>query len=470
PYDGLDRPTVRRYSDGTPAVTFGYDTPGNKGRLTSVSSSVSATSYDYDALGRIKESTQTIGGQTYTFSYEYDRAGQMTKQIYPSGTAVPASGKTVDFGYDQAGRLNAITGYASQMAYSPHGALNQVQLASGLWENARYNCRLQPMMIGLGATPNSTPPQPSDSSSLKLEFNYRSDKQDCTGTSNDNNGNVRFQNITVPDLLIPGLAQSFTYDGFSRLKTAGETGNGAWSQTYEYDQYGNRWLNIAASYGISISGHTPTGSNWYDAATNRMAVFTGFQYDPGGRGNQTQDPSLRTFAYDAENRMISDSITISGTTYTNQYHYDGDGRRVKKVVGSNTTVYVYNAMGQLAAEYESPRQATNGGRRYLTADHLGSTRLITDEVGAERSRHDYLPFGEDLPVGVGGRQGSGYGDTAGVNQQFTGKERDAESGLDYFLARYFSGTQGRFLSVDSAGPDFSNPQTFNKYTYVNNNP
>jgi RHS repeat-associated protein len=53
---------------------------------------------------------------------------------------------------------------------------------------------------------------------------------------------------------------------------------------------------------------------------------------------------------------------------------------------------------------------------------------------------------------------------------FTGKERDAETGLDYFGARYMSAAQGRFTSPDMAGPDLTNPQTFNKYRYALNNP
>src|SRR5437016_5861957 len=50
------------------------------------------------------------------------------------------------------------------------------------------------------------------------------------------------------------------------------------------------------------------------------------------------------------------------------------------------------------------------------------------------------------------------------------KERDIETGLDYFLARYYSSTQGRFTGVDTAGPDLTNPQTLNKYAYCLNNP
>src|SRR5207248_5956580 len=77
-YDGLNRVTSRSYSDNTtPAVTYSYDATGvanSIGRLTSVSSSVSTTSYgSYDALGRVKSSTQTTDGQTYSFSnYNYN--------------------------------------------------------------------------------------------------------------------------------------------------------------------------------------------------------------------------------------------------------------------------------------------------------------------------------------------------------------------------------------------------------------
>jgi RHS repeat-associated protein len=66
----------------------------------------------------------------------------------------------------------------------------------------------------------------------------------------------------------------------------------------------------------------------------------------------------------------------------------------------------------------------------------------------------------------------GYGLPDGTIQRFSGKERDAESGLDYFLARYYSGAQGRFTSVDpdNRGAIEEDPQTWNAYSYVRNNP
>ena len=101
--------------------------------------------------------------------------------------------------------------------------------------------------------------------------------------------------------------------------------------------------------------------------------------------------------------------------------------------------------------------------------------MVFDQSGslANVSRHDYLPFGEELYAGAGGRTaGMGYGVTDNVRQKFTSKERDNETGLDYFIARYYSSTQGRFTGVDplmgSGKPEL--PQSWNRYTYCINNP
>jgi RHS repeat-associated protein len=88
--------------------------------------------------------------------------------------------------------------------------------------------------------------------------------------------------------------------------------------------------------------------------------------------------------------------------------------------------------------------------RWLVTDHLGSTRMTADSTGSltGMKRQDYLPFGEELGAGVGIRTaGQGYvGDQ--VRQKFGAKERDSETGLDYFINRYFSSVQGRFTSID----------------------
>jgi RHS repeat-associated protein len=138
----------------------------------------------------------------------------------------------------------------------------------------------------------------------------------------------------------------------------------------------------------------------------------------------------------------------------------------------------------------------NPNLQWLVTDQLGTPRLIFDKTGslAGVKHHDYLPFGEELFAGTGGRTATmGYtppGNNAadGARQKFTQKERDIETGLDYFGARYYSSTQGRFTSPDelTGGPheifeevlppdpllyaEPTEPESFNKYDYCLGNP
>jgi RHS repeat-associated protein len=110
---------------------------------------------------------------------------------------------------------------------------------------------------------------------------------------------------------------------------------------------------------------------------------------------------------------------------------------------------------------------------WLVTDQLGTPRIAADKTGnlAGVSRHDYLPFGEELSVGRS--TVAGYSTADGVRQKFTDKERDNENGLDYFLARYYSTMQGRFTSVDSiklTAERLSDPQRLNLYEYCGNSP
>ena len=135
-----------------------------------------------------------------------------------------------------------------------------------------------------------------------------------------------------------------------------------------------------------------------------------------------------------------------------------------------STVMVYDALGRLSAEYEAG-VAGPLHPQCLTMDQLGSVRMATDGAGDVLRRADYLPFGEEIPVGLGGRTLAGYGQ-AGPRQRFTGKERDAEMGLDYFGARSMSAAQGGCASPDEpfANPDISDPQSWNLDAHVRNNP
>ena len=185
--------------------------------------------------------------------------------------------------------------------------------------------------------------------------------------------------------------------------------------------------------------------------------------------------------YDAENRQTS--LTDGGITH---YYYDGEGRRVQKVAAGQPTTYVYDARGELAAEYGPVNSPPPCSTCYVTVDHLGSTRLLTNGQGAVASRYDYTPFGEEVNASFGQRPSiPGYVMSDAVQPKFTGQVRDYESGLglDYFGARYFSSAQGRFTSDDplnipalqrlnpkQLASIIANPQNWNGYAYAHNNP
>ena len=96
---------------------------------------------------------------------------------------------------------------------------------------------------------------------------------------------------------------------------------------------------------------------------------------------------------------------------------------------------------------------------YYSADQIGSTSITTSGSGWPLSSDTYYPFGQEPTP-----------PTDPNHYKFTGKERDAESGLDNLGARYYASTMGRFMSPDIVGGDLSNPQSLNRYAYVLNNP
>ena len=202
-----------------------------------------------------------------------------------------------------------------------------------------------------------------------------------------------------------------------------------------------------------------------------------------------------TANYNAENQLYSLNATVGGGAET--LTYDAVGRRVQKTItgtsGSTSTVYFYDAFGQLAAENVNGAWSRDYIRDgvgnlvatenasgpcttcYFSYDHLGSVRLVTDQSGLIVARHDYLPYGEEVS-GYSGRTMTGFS-VAGTapndaTQKFTGQVRDQESGMDYFNARYLTPVFGRFNSPDpqNAGADLLSSQSWNGYAYVNNNP
>jgi RHS repeat-associated protein len=348
-------------------------------------------------------------------------------------------------------------------------------MSNGLWVDTCFNERQQATRMLTSPADTLCSQVVPDKAKLGLTYGF--------GASTTNNGNVASELIQfgVPSgpssWWLMRFTQNYGYDALGRLKTMTDTGGV--SQTYVHDRYGNRALlansyapaqpaapQVTADQASQVEAIFQTSgvsrNRWMSAVTNAV-------------GNVTQPVTgaYPILAYDAENRVTS---AQTGPTATMMMEYDGEGRRVKVVQGGVPTWFVYGMQGAVVAEYGGPAVSTGSGTSWVTADALGSTRLTTGGFGQVLRRMDYTPYGNSLLAGVGGRSTSwGYEDDnkwRNWSRRFTGKERDAETGLDYFGARYVSGAQGRFTSPDTPLIDqfLDDPQSWNLYAYARNNP
>src|SRR5439155_3294320 len=248
------------------------------------------------------------------------------------------------------------------------------------------------------------------------------------------------------------------YDPLIRIvsaKTEATSGPDCWGQAFSDDAYGNllsvtttQCSRFQLSVGVDANNHIITGGYGYD-----------------GAGNMTQDGSGFSYGYDAENRITS----AAGVNYT----YDGSGLRVKKSSGllywrgpSGDALAETDLTGNIVSEYvffakrRVARRDGSGSVFYYDADSLGTTRTITNANGNVCYDAEFTPYGTELI----------HTNSCPQNYMFTGLERDSESGLDYALARHYDQRTGRFMSVDPAAGNISDPQTLNRYAYVRNNP
>jgi len=238
--------------------------------------------------------------------------------------------------------------------------------------------------------------------------------------------------------------------------------------------------------------------------------------------SKTVGGTTYTMGYDSENRMT----TITGGSLTARYVFDGDGSRVLSVVGDTRTLYVneffeitmengakvnqdltiedvdicenrYCSFMPLAisdieaigmpignfgtrtfiTEIMEPDNANvtwrvyypGGGLRvqtdstsnlsYLVQDHLNSTAMTLSNSGAVTGEVIYSAWGETRAT---------YGTTP-TKKLYT-SQYEAEAGLYFYNARWFDSELGRFAQADTIVPDSLDPQSWNRYTYVNNNP
>lgn len=521
-YDDLNRPTGITYSNTSPAfpaVTYEYDsaTTYGVGRLYAVQRNNrigSANVYNketinnYDPHGRATK--KTVGflnagtWKDYVVEQAYNLAGQVTQVKYPSG-------RTVDYTHSRLGLTTQVTGnlgvggsaltYASNITYNAKGQPIKEQWGTDttLYLNRHYNNRHQLYDIRLGTS--STDEWTWNRGALR--YYHASDYAWGDGGA-DNNGQLYRAEHFVP--LNDGVTEwmmstdYYSYDRINRLTRVTENadlyegGNyNAWEafkQSFQFDRWGNLTYDLANSYA------SPTRDLDVDTATNRVTPDAGLgatiSYD--NNGNIIYDDLT---GYSGANRVFDpdNKLYTSTDSSVSEIRYDGAGNRARKKVGTDETWYVYGIGGELLAEYAanaatgSPNteygykggqlliHATSGARYWLVPDKFGTPRMMVLKTGAlaDVGRHDFLPFGEEIDYAAGARSTTAgyfgpFGE--GVNQQFTGKERDAETNLDYFGARYYASGLGRFVSVDplDASGVIERPQTWNRFSYVANAP
>jgi RHS repeat-associated protein len=296
-------------------------------------------------------------------------------------------------------------------------------------------------------------------------------------------------------------AWTYTYDNLNRLVGAAAVASAlqgmenyyAGLQTsFGYDAFGNR--TVMTQGGTPAHSVPSSSTAYYTASSNQVASMT---YDAAG---DVIYDGLNSYLYDAEGRLCAVRNYVGVLT---GYLYDAAGTRVAK--GSLATFscnfaptnftpatsWVLGPGGEQVTEYSTSCPAngwchTNAfsagqlqatyhdtGTYFYLGDWLGTKRV---EVGASGCISAYagLPFGDGLtPVSV-----RGYASCVDATEHhFTGKERDTESGNDYFGARYYASAVGRFMSPDWGAQEepvpyakLDNPQTLNLYSYVENNP
>lgn len=486
-YDALNRLTQKTYVGmaTAPIITYWYDgvtatgctppsipnaPPYKIGHRTAMCDSSGATSWSYDKMGRVLAEARTIGAKTKSTQYAYNFDGSLQTIRYPSNLTIlnyttSAAGRTIA-AQDATFGVNYIT----NATYTPAGALASYKMGAAINVQMTYNNRLQPLQMFYGTNAPDPPSMVSDACPSTVgNIMHRVYGFGDAGT---NDGNV----LSILNCRDSNRNPTFTYDVLNRIASAATQGSSCaycWGQLFGHMASGqyvsgyDAWGNLRE---ITATQGSPTTLNLAVLPYNNR--FSGMTYNADGSLKNDGQGNIYTYNH-PEGRMTA----TAGINYT----YDGDGMRVKKTGGTlywrggGSEVLAESALtGTFTEEYVffggkrvARRDVTNGAVHFYLSDHLGSPSAITDNIGTLQKEADYFPFGGEVAV-------SG---TDTNNYKFTGKERDSESGLDMFGARYYGSSLGRFMTPDwAANPQavpyavFNDPQSLNLYAYIRNSP
>ena len=423
-----------------------------------------ATEFDYDKMGRVAKHRQSIGTQTYALEYGYNLARQLVSEKYPSG-------KIVTMGYDANGRLSNIADqsrtFLSGLQYQGKGnALSAMTLGNGTTQSFILNDRLQMTQQNL-----------SRGTEVLQKYDYGYGQIDASGNLDLTKNNGQLAKIESYIGANKQFTQKFNYDSIGRLSEAkeyrGDTNALSYKQKFDFDRFGNLYRKNASNPTTGQATplpYTPIEDADISKATNRFTTNT--VYDDAG--NVTRDTKFRNrdFKYDANGRMIwtklADNTGLDATSV-----YDAAGQRVAEKVNDIWRFLIYDIGGKMVAEYGGLPATDEGGVKYLFSDWQGSTRAIVSNSGFVQARMDYQAFGEEINANIGLRTTlQGFGSPTNLRQKYGLMMRDEATGLDHTWFRKNENKAGRWTSPDPYNGSMSlgNPQSFNRYSYVENQP
>jgi len=470
-YDGLNRLVTKTFSTGDPPVTYAYDTAQNgRGRPAFVTCGDQVTTYGaYDALGRIRQVTKTLGGKGYTTGHAYDLSGKKTKVTHPDGTAVA---------YEYHGGSNLLwrvssggTVFGQCTGYEPSGKMGRLVQGNGTVTIYGYDPK-STRLLSLTTT--------GKTGEVLQKKSYRYTKAGDLKRITDGLKNVTYD---------------YTYDGLHRLTSERRTkGSAVSTDTWSYDGIGNMTSKRAGGVSFTFGYDKSRPHALRSVSVNGKVHY--LSYDENGNlvyGPDLSDPSnpgWRALSWTADNRPEEITYKDKTAPVRVRFTYDGEGKRTKKTVLSlkltrgtsidpqvaSETLYVDDAchitngraVTYIFAGTIRVAEIRNGLTSYYHKDHLGSSAVLTDSQGRVVESAQYLPFGEIRE----------HGGTWTTDYKFTDQEMDTESGLYNFNARLYDPALGRFVSPDPAVPDLSDPenprafdpQMLNRYAYCRNNP
>lgn len=485
-YDGLNRLTGKDYSDGTPTVSYHYDAPlqgwnfidqtfpawsGNlqtnvAGRLSYASTSGSTIVYGYDPVGRTTLKSEctpsTCGTDHFDMHAVYDAAGNP---------------RFVDRGFDAV--LNAATPNAGyyygglSMAYNGAGQLSSA--AADISDPAHPATLLQNVTY--------TPTGQEQTAELSSQYGQVSQYDNRSRRTSRYSANLNGQVV---------IGDSWSYDKVSNVTSAADSLQGSFNYTYDtlnrvtQATFGGITMNYGYDPWGNQTSHTVTQGSSYQwsfmPTSQNRATVTGSAYDAAG--NMLAD-GTHQYTYNAEGQVAA--VTDQGVSYV----YDAEGKRIATYNGGTgaaheTAEYLNDMAGNLVVTLNPNHTMVRGILRDNLETHRGdyvggpqggagsSEFRLVNQVGTlvanASSEGNFVEGCLSGPFGDGQLCTSDYNYT---ETHFTDKLRDKESNNDYFGARYFNSTLGRFTSPDPSGlgyADPSNPQSLNAYSYVHNNP